>query len=869
MSREAIAAVLDGSMLDTDTRDYVIELLVGDDDDDDELEDVLSGFLTEEADASILQRLLAIKRGACSAEAPAVPDTEPLRRLEQAVTISDAAADISDAVPPPPATQELLTPLAPKEKEKKGVGAGGAAARERVFGTDDYGSAQHGALNELDDLDDHSYKWEALKASGGKGVWSGTQKKYVQGWGGRGMGGRGVPKLYSENNPNVHLDNVTLHYKGKELLGEWRDGLPSGQGLVGSTLQLQRGHCYGLIGRNGVGKSTLLKRIARGSLPGFPLHLRCHYLQQEGLAGACSVWDSLLAADDRLASLRAEAERWEGLGSEEVSESGGAAEQASYLAELYERLEALEAEASERHTEALAVLTELGFTRPMRERSVSALSGGWRMRLALARALFARPDVLLLDEPTNHLDVRGVLWLSRQLQRRWAVMTVLLVSHDAAFLDDACTDIIVFADKALTYHAGSYSSYLEGAAQEASRHATRSAAVERQVERQKHFIAKQRAAATAKRGASVDDNKLRQAKEREKKLERIGLGRADGHRYKTMSMARFGVTSLPERAQQIRRDPNLRFHLPEPSPPLRGSADLAVISLSEVSFSYGRQREAQQVPGPPSALPSASPSPSPSASPSASASASAPAPASASASPSISPAEPPAALPAALAEGGSALLSSLTLQVNAGSRIGVLGENGVGKTTLVRLLDGSLSASRGEVHRAHGLRVATVSQHQLERLQPHLDGSSLAFLMAELTAQGETPPPKPQEVLNHLGSFGLAGDLAKQPIGVLSGGQKARLNMASVMWCKPHVLILDEPTNHLDSDALEALQLGIGGFGGAIVAISHSMPFLGAFCSELWVVRQRAVAIHHLDTPAALESVYDAYCESITAEWSS
>ena len=814
--RDAIIAILEGSTLDTDTRDYVVELLVGDEDDDDEFEEVLSGFLTEEADASILQQLLVLKRNA-SKQAPTASDVEPLRRPEQAVTIADAI-HISDAAPPP--STEELAPLQAKEKEKEKK-AMPSGAKEQVFGTDDYGSARHGTLNELDDLDDHSYKWEALKASGGKGVWSGTQKKFVHGWGGKGMGGRGVPKLYSENNPNVHLDNVTLHYDGKELLGEWRDGLPSGQGLVGSTLQLQQAHCYGLIGRNGVGKSTLLKRIARGSLPGFPLHLRCHYLQQEGLADACTVWESLLAADDRLPLLRAEAERWEGLDADEIAESGGAAEQASYLSVLYERLEELEEESRERHAEARAMLSELGFTPPMLERRVSALSGGWRMRLALARALFARPDVLLLDEPTNHLDVRGVLWLGRQLQRRQASMTVLLVSHDAAFLNDVCTDIIVFENKALTYHSGPYASYLEGRTQEASRHASRSAAVEKQVDKQKQFIAKQRAAANSKKGAS-DDNKLRQAKEREKKLERVGLGRFDGHRYKTMSMSKVGVTALPERVQQLKKDPLLRFHLPEPQPALRGSADHSVISLSEVSFGYQR-REAQ--------------------------------------------AAASGTEVAGLAD-SDVLLSSLTLQVGVTSRIGILGENGVGKTTLVRLLDGSLAASYGEVRLAHGLRVATVAQHQLERLQPHLDGSALAFMMAELSAKGEAPLPKPQEVLNHLGGFGLSGDLAQRPIGVLSGGQKARLNMASVMWSKPHVVILDEPTNHLDSDALDALQVGVCGFSGAVVAISHSMPFLSAFCSELWVVQERTVAVHHIETPLDLERVYGAYCESITAEWS-
>lgn len=167
-----------------------------------------------------------------------------------------------------------------------------------------------------------------LKASDGKGIWSGTQKRFVTSWGGRGMGGRGVAKLYSRSNPNVHLDNVTLHYNGKELLGEYSSAGTGNLGLVGSSLSLQQGHRYGLVGRNGVGKSTLLKRIARGSLPGFPPHLRCFYLQQEGLLpDDGTVFESLLRSDDRLARLREEVERWETLGPEELNGEGGAEEQ--------------------------------------------------------------------------------------------------------------------------------------------------------------------------------------------------------------------------------------------------------------------------------------------------------------------------------------------------------------------------------------------------------------------------------------------------------------------------------------------------------------------------------------------------------------
>ena len=157
---------------------------------------------------------------------------------------------------------------------------------------------------------------------------------------------------------------------------------------------------------------------------------------------------------------------------------------------------------------------------------------------------------------------------------------------------------------------------------------------------------------------------------------------------------------------------------------------------------------------------------------------------------------------------------------------------GAGKTTLVNHI------LRGK---AHGLRVATVAQHQLERLQPHLDGSALAFMMAELSVKGEAPLPKPQEVLNHLGGFGLSGDLAQRPIGVLSGGQKARLNIASVMWSKPHVVILDEPTAALgvrETEQVLELIRSLKAAGKTVILISHSMKDVVATADRVTILRQ-------------------------------
>lgn len=791
--QEIVDTLLRQSSLDEETRDYVAALIL--DGEEEDLADTLGSFLCEDDDAAILTQLL--EQLSPPSEEQNAP--EPLRRLEQTVTLTIAPPPPPTA--PPPST--VATEQAPTKSLAKAAStakAPAAAPAPQLFGTHDYGSAQHAALDELDELDDHSAKWEELKASGGKGIWSGSQKRYVHSWGGRGMGGRGVPKLYSANNPNVHLNDVTLHYKGKELLGE-RAGPGTGNlGLVGSILDLQQGHCYGLIGRNGVGKSTLLKRIGRGSLPGFPMHLRTFYLQQEGVVQDGVVLEALLRSDDRLERMKAEVELWETLEPSGLGE-GDAAEQASYLGELYEKLEEIEANVTQQAARAKRMLKELGFTAELLAARVADLSGGWRMRLSLAQCLFAAPDVLLLDEPTNHLDLRGVLWLQRQLQSdAYSKLITVCVSHDRPFLDAVCSDIIVFADKKLAYHHTGYSAYLEGVEQAASRNASQAAAAGKQVDKQKAFIAKQRAAAASKTG--VDDNKLRQAKEREKKLDRIHYSHAGG-KYRTS----YG---LPERIQQLKSHPTLRFNLPEPTS-LRGTSDLPALTMDGVAFRF------------------------------------------------------PTRASAAAAPGATPVLSDVTVQVDLSSRVAIIGENGAGKTTLVNLIAGALSPTVGEVHRHHGLRVATVSQHQTERLREHLDKTAVQFLVDGISSAGESA--RQQEVLNHLGAFGLSGDLATLPIGMLSGGQKARLTLAQTMWDRPHVLVLDEPTNHLDSDALEALQVGIGGFKGAIIAISHSADFVASFCKELWILEHGRVAIHHIESLDDFEKAYSTYSNSILAEF--
>ncbi|KAL1511685.1 hypothetical protein AB1Y20_004975 [Prymnesium parvum] len=799
----------DATGLDEQTREYLAALLLEEEEEqneekeeeeeeeeeegrelkekEEELRSILCEFVPGD-DGATADRLLALRRS-WRREAPRAAAATP-RRLGRVVTIGDQeergaagttggeAECCHEEPPPPPQATATATAAVGTTPQKKGAAAAPAAAPR--FNADDYGSARHAALDELDDLDDHSAKWAELQASGEKGIWSGTQKRYVHSWGGRGMGGRGVPKLYSTRNPNVHLDNVTLHYKGKELLGEYSGPGTGYLGLVGSTLSLQQGRCYALIGRNGVGKSTLLKRIARGALPGFPPHLRCAYLQQESVGVEGTVLDALLRSDDRLDALRAEVEEWEGA----LADGDEAEAAAAYLAELYDRVDALEAEAAERVPRARRMLAELGFAPHALASPAASLSGGWRMRLSLAQCFFSRADVLLLDEPTNHLDVRGALWLRRQLlSPARATWTALLVSHEREFVEAVCTDVILFEHKKLTYHRGGLASYLASAEQAAAHAATRAAAVGKQQARQRAFIAAQRNAA-----GRADEGKLRQAKEREAKLERQEYVRTAG-RFKTSYAS-------PERVRAPPREHSLRFHLPQP----RGAAG-AALTAEGVSFGYG---------------------------------------------------------------GGGRVLDGVTVQLGVGSRVAVVGENGAGKSTLVRLLCGALLPTGGEVRRHGGLRVALVEQQTTEVLRAHLDESAVQLLLRQLGGG-----VRQQQLLNHLGAFGLSGELATCPIGMLSGGQKARLALAHAMWDAPHLLILDEPTNHLDSDALEALKAGIAGFKGGVVAISHSADFVASFCKEVWVLKGGRLATHHVEDSSDFGQVFSDYCNTILAEFDS
>jgi ATP-binding cassette subfamily F protein 3 len=502
---------------------------------------------------------------------------------------------------------------------------------------------------------------------------------------------------------DIIVDRFTIIVAGKAL-------------LENAQLKLSWGHKYGLIGRNGIGKTTLLRALAAGEIEKQPKGMNILYVEQEVEPTNQTVIEALLETD---------VERTDLLERERIAE---AADDADALQEIYAKLEEIEASSAE--ARAAGILAGLGFTESMITRPLMHLSGGWRRRVALARALYVKPDILLLDEPTNHLDLETVLWLENFL-KGWTG-TLVLVSHARDFLNQVITDVMHLSNQQLEYYRGNYDEFDQARSERILTLKRASAAQKKKVDHIQDFINRFRC--NAKRAALVQS--------RIKSLNRMEL------------------------VDDVLEDPMCSFLFMPPetvAPPL--------LRIDDGAFSY----------------PDSEP-----------------------------------------------LLKDINFGVDSNSRIALLGRNGEGKSTLLKLLIGSLELTTGTQQRNRRIRVSMFAQHQTDDLDLRLSAlEHLSLTFANQTAEN---------LRNHLGSFGLSGNLALLPMHLLSGGQKARVAFATAAFHQPHVMLLDEPTNHLDIDAVNALIMALHAFSvsfiqGGLVVVSHDMHFIQSLCEELWVIR--------------------------------
>jgi len=484
-----------------------------------------------------------------------------------------------------------------------------------------------------------------------------------------------------------------------------------------ANAQIPEGAKVGLVGRNGVGKSTLLDLI-RGVLQPedgtieLPRGCRVGFLAQEAPSGAATPHETVLAADRERTRLLDERE---------------AEPTPVRAAEIETRLVEIGAHAAP--SRAARILAGLGFDDAMQRRPLDDLSGGWRMRVALAAILFTEPDLLLLDEPTNHLDLEASLWLERFL--RFYRRTLILVSHDRSVLNAVTTMTLHLEQGKLTAYSGGFDAFLRARQEKAQRLEVVARQQADQRERLQAFVDRFRAKAS----------KARQAQSRLKALARL------------------------EPVIFTAREPAPRIAFPEPprlSPPL--------ITFERASVGYA--------PGKP-------------------------------------------------------VLSRLDLRLDPDDRIALLGANGNGKTTFGRLLAGRLPPLAGRMTRSPKLTCGYFAQHQIEEMRP--DESAYDHLTALM------PGVAPESVRARLGQFGFSQDKAFVAVADLSGGERARLNLALVTHDAPGLLLLDEPTNHLDIETRDALVQAINDFAGAVVLITHDWHLLELVADRLWLVADGTV----------------------------
>jgi len=503
--------------------------------------------------------------------------------------------------------------------------------------------------------------------------------------------------------------------------------------LHNASVTLNPGEKVGLVGRNGAGKSSLFSLIANrlqadaGDLE-MPPTWRLGEVAQNMPETDQGATDFVLEGDLPLMEARA------ALAAAEATEDGHA------MAEAYVLLE--QAGTFDAPARAQALLLGLGFRTDQLDAPVNSFSGGWRMRLQLARALMCPADLLLLDEPTNHLDLDALVWLEGWLKRYQGLM--LVISHDREFLD-AITSVTVHLDNAqLTRYGGNYTAF---ETMRAERLEQAQAAYGKQQEKIAHL---QRFIDRFKAKAS----KAKQAQSRVKALDR---------------MVKLGPVLMDAEFEFEFRQPQ---NLPNP-----------MLTMRELSCGY----------------------------------------------PNLEPGQPPVTI-----------VRHITRSVMAGQRIGILGANGQGKSTLVKTIAHALQPLGGEFAEGKGLAVGYFAQQELDLLsEDDTPMQRMVRLARESGATGQEA--REQELRNFLGQFRFAGDMVHQKVGTLSGGERARLVMATIVWGKPNLLLLDEPTNHLDLNTREALSVALNEFDGSVMLVSHDRALLREVCDEFWLVTSGGV----------------------------
>jgi len=478
------------------------------------------------------------------------------------------------------------------------------------------------------------------------------------------------------------------------------------------SVNIPVGHRVGLVGPNGAGKTTLFKIISGEIAPdggriSFIKNTTVGFVRQDLPDDETPLIDVVLAADTERTALMKEAETTEDM---------------DRIGYIYDRLN--EIGAYDAPSRAASILAGLGFTEEAQNGPISAFSGGWRARVALAAALFRQPNVLMLDEPTNHLDFESMVWLENFLMCYRE--TLIIISHDRDILNKTVDQIMHLENQKLTLYTGNYDQFERARAEKMMNQQALHEKQQAQKARMMVFVDRFRATAS----------KARQAQSRLKAIERMDIVDA----------------VMAERVTA--------FTFPEPK-----EMRSPLIRLEKVDAGYAPDKP---------------------------------------------------------------VLKKLDLHINHNDRIALLGANGNGKSTLVKILSDRLAPLAGEVHKSAKLKVGYFAQFQTDELDVTLSPFSIMQ-----TAMQESSEVKVRAALHR---FGFDKHKADTKVGELSGGEKARLLFCLMSFDAPHIMLLDEPTNHLDMDAREALMQALNNYSGAIILVSHDPHLVECVADQLWLV---------------------------------
>ncbi len=485
--------------------------------------------------------------------------------------------------------------------------------------------------------------------------------------------------------------------------------------------QIKPGERIGLVGQNGTGKSTLLRIITGEYQPTEGILSKAKdctigFLNQDLLSYESndSIYHVALQAFDKALNLQTEIdailERMETDHSDEIL---------NLLGEKQEQFEALDGYNIQFKTEE--ILEGLGFKTSDLSRPLCEFSGGWRMRVMLAKLLLQNPRLLLLDEPTNHLDLPSIEWIEEYLQSYQG--TVIIVSHDRYFLDRMVTKIVEVANKKVYQWTGNYSKFLE-------------LKVERDELQQRAF-----------------DNQQQFIKQQERLIDRFKAKASKA----TMAQSRMKMLDKIERIEEVQNDEsvmNLRFKVKQ-------QPGKVIVSLKDLSKRYSEQ----------------------------------------------------------------VIFSHTNAEIMRGDKIALIGANGKGKSTLLRIIDKSESFE-GTVEYGYNVDKTFYAQHQLESLNVGNE------IIEEMVQMGSSKTEN--ELRGILGCFLFSGDDVYKKIKVLSGGEKARVALAKALVNEANFMLLDEPTNHLDIQSMNILIQALQQFEGTFITVSHDRFFISQIANKIW-----------------------------------